>query len=82
MCKPQRNEPGCVVGEHEHFFLIELARRLITGWRGEAARDRLGDTGRSMEKRTDEEESCGGEVERLTRVGEDGLRLKKVEDLE
>lgn len=64
-----------------HVFLpIEPPRLLITGWRGETANDRFGDTGPSMEKRTeDDESSCGGEEERLTRVGEDGRRPKKEE---
>jgi len=70
--KLQRKEPGWVVGEHMHVFRRTEA---VTGGRTigsvlTAEIERLGELGRSREKRT-EGRADGEDLMRFTRVGDD-----------
>lgn len=85
LCILQRNEPGCVVGEHRHvlfcWWLLPLLCFLTTWSRGETEIDRPGDIGRSIENRTDGDGEDEPAPYRLTRVGEED-RLKKLAERE
>ena len=84
LCILQRNEPGCVVGEHRHvrfWWLLPVLCFLTTWSRGDTEIDRLGDVWRSIDNRTDGDGEDETPRYSLTRVGEED-RLKKSEELE
>lgn len=69
LCKLQRNDPGCVVGEHIHVFFWPENSRFCPWFLCCTAIERPGDDWRSNENLTDGDR----DPRRLTRVGDSDL---------